>query len=559
MTQKTKSKYFVTIFTVLILSTILLSSGLNFKLSTEKGIFEEKENQNGDPRKATIIETTDFHNYQPTHSLTMSDIYIRSSVVAQYHNDLARRIVTGGRNATGLYLSTWIIHESPFDIQFEYAQFIQSGTNNYVEPLLAYDFDGDGRDEILAQNYGSATFFSWTGEKFEEIWTDRSSLISLEYNAELFDIDQDGIKELITSSPGKTQIFSWGDGFTNFHKEAELAGGTYYRPGLGDLDGDGIPELVTEKDQNILVYSFDGTDYVVENSYPFTDPGYSGFVIADLDQNGQNECYGGMYNYGVSTYPFSMFTWDGVNFNREDIVQHSGAFFDIQARDIDNDGYPEILTAVNGDFLKLIEFNQNDETIFGTTSFSTDILFTLADLNSNFTWDILGQNVYEDFTVPERVVDFPSVPNDLLGEAGDNQVKLNWKSPSSDGGWDISYYNIYRSTTSGSNFELIKETDNLGYIDKAVENGNEYFYKVAAVNPRGEGLNTSQIGVYPLASVDDTTNDDPTGDDDPSNNGFVNPFDIPGYSSWILLGISFLTSFLLLNKKRSQTHSDVIL
>ena len=100
----------------------------------------------------------------------------------------------------------------------------------------------------------------------------------------------------------------------------------------------------------------------------------------------------------------------------------------------------------------------------------------------------------------------PSAPQNLQAQAGVNQIYLNWTSPSSNGGGNITDYNVYRSLTNGSGYTLIGSTLNLNYTNSIPLGGTYYYFVVSAVNGAGESaysnvINSTSYSVpsYPLS------------------------------------------------------------
>lgn len=82
-----------------------------------------------------------------------------------------------------------------------------------------------------------------------------------------------------------------------------------------------------------------------------------------------------------------------------------------------------------------------------------------------------------------------------------SQIKLSWTAPANNGGAPITNYNIYRSTSSGTE-TLLGTTGNVTtYNDIAVTNGQKYFYKVTAVNSVGESVPSNEASATPATHV----------------------------------------------------------
>ncbi|MHA2278318.1 MAG: fibronectin type III domain-containing protein, partial [Candidatus Kariarchaeaceae archaeon] len=89
---------------------------------------------------------------------------------------------------------------------------------------------------------------------------------------------------------------------------------------------------------------------------------------------------------------------------------------------------------------------------------------------------------------------------------GDGFVILNWTVPADDGGSSITAYKVYKSTTSGTGFSLLTSTISLSIVDYTVINGITYYYKVSAVNIKGEGLQSDEAVATP-ATIPDPPSD----------------------------------------------------
>ena len=100
----------------------------------------------------------------------------------------------------------------------------------------------------------------------------------------------------------------------------------------------------------------------------------------------------------------------------------------------------------------------------------------VANENSNTVSVIQGNS--SNFAIP-------SAPQNLQATVSNFQVSLSWSPPGNNGGSAITNYNIYRGTSSGSEF-LFAQIGNLtSYIDTAVTKGQVYYYKVEAINSAG--------------------------------------------------------------------------
>jgi len=122
------------------------------------------------------------------------------------------------------------------------------------------------------------------------------------------------------------------------------------------------------------------------------------------------------------------------------------------------------------------------------------------DTTPNGNYDVFVSKL--DFTV------LPTQPVDLNGKIGNGFINLTWEPPLSDGGADITRYDLYKGTTSDS----LSHYQTLGNVttfnDTAIVNGGTYYYAVTAFNYMGESERSDILKVH---------------DDDPPNLTDITP------------------------------------
>jgi subtilase family serine protease len=113
-------------------------------------------------------------------------------------------------------------------------------------------------------------------------------------------------------------------------------------------------------------------------------------------------------------------------------------------------------------------------------------------------------------TITVNVQTVPSAPQGLLAASGNSQVTLSWSAPSSNGGFPVTGYTIYRGISSGNETLLVNAGNRLNYTDTAAANGKTYYYQVTASNPIGESQKSNESYATPQGakaiSVTVTTN-----------------------------------------------------
>ena len=91
-----------------------------------------------------------------------------------------------------------------------------------------------------------------------------------------------------------------------------------------------------------------------------------------------------------------------------------------------------------------------------------------------------------------------AVPSSVAATPGNGAVTLSWGSVTA-----ATSYNIYRSTTAGTETLLTSAGNALSYTDTSVSNGSAYFYKVTAVisNLSDESAKSSEVSASPAATL----------------------------------------------------------
>src|SRR5713226_8043158 len=128
-----------------------------------------------------------------------------------------------------------------------------------------------------------------------------------------------------------------------------------------------------------------------------------------------------------------------------------------------------------------------------TVSNGTTYFYKVAAVNSVGP----GPLSNEASATPTAAPTVPSAPQNLTASAGNASVLLSWAAPASNGGAPVGSYNVWRSTSSGTESLLTSGVVGTSYTDSSALNGITYFYKVAAVNSVGPGPLSNEASATP--------------------------------------------------------------
>ncbi|MCK6473870.1 MAG: CRTAC1 family protein [Planctomycetes bacterium] len=240
------------------------------------------------------------------------------------------------------------------------------GEGSFIQPLLAHDLDGDGRDDVLMPSQNAA-LLNRGGMKFEERPLFKHEPGFLIRAAAIADFDGDGHDDLLAAGPPGLPALFPGDGKGGFSEAGRPAGGVaepLVNPlvlATGDVDGDGDLDVwLTQyrqpnREQDLPKVYFDANDgypsYLLLNDGKGTfSEGTQGAGLAakrlrrtfsasfvDLDDDGDLDLVVVSDFAGVDLY-----TNDGKGYFREvsrEILEERSNFGMSHAlSDFDNDG-----------------------------------------------------------------------------------------------------------------------------------------------------------------------------------------------------------------------------
>src|SRR5439155_1288938 len=95
-----------------------------------------------------------------------------------------------------------------------------------------------------------------------------------------------------------------------------------------------------------------------------------------------------------------------------------------------------------------------------------------------------------------RTLGVPYAPQNLQAAGGIRNATLVWQAPSSNGGFPITNYNIYRSSSSGTEGLYATIGNVTTYTNTGLSNGATYYYKVSAVNSIGSSSLSNEASTF---------------------------------------------------------------
>ncbi len=109
----------------------------------------------------------------------------------------------------------------------------------------------------------------------------------------------------------------------------------------------------------------------------------------------------------------------------------------------------------------------------------------------------IGESPYS-FSATAIPATKPTTPMNVKSKLSGTTLVLTWDKPEYDGGVPIEGYNIYVSSTEVGGYELVGESISRFYMDDSLEFGTTYFYRISALNQRGESNVSNHVEVTPL-------------------------------------------------------------
>jgi hypothetical protein len=130
----------------------------------------------------------------------------------------------------------------------------------------------------------------------------------------------------------------------------------------------------------------------------------------------------------------------------------------------------------------------------------TAYYFRVAAIND---FEAVGPMSNETSATPATPID-PGAPTGLTARAGDAQVTLSWTAPASNGGPQVTSYNVYDGTTADFKAgTLVKSSTSTGATVTGLANGTTYYFWVTAINIAGhESPSSAEVSARPETAAE---------------------------------------------------------
>ncbi|MBC7186809.1 MAG: S8 family serine peptidase [Calditrichaeota bacterium] len=219
----------------------------------------------------------------------------------------------------------------------------------------AYDFDADGKEELVGCQYQNGSSFGplvvWQNREgsLVPVWESREPAIP----RSIGDVDGDGLVEILAGYGGTSVLFEQTAPHAVNFQAVWRNSSNVWGARIADVDGDGRPELIVRVDATYQVWrAFPGPSFALLDSLPNRTPftnitGVPHVEVQDFDGDGLMEILIGDYDGDVFIYErtengrFQM-TWS------EHLPLMDAIDF-LSSGDYDGDGRPEFVAGCHSD------------------------------------------------------------------------------------------------------------------------------------------------------------------------------------------------------------------
>ncbi len=135
-------------------------------------------------------------------------------------------------------------------------------------------------------------------------------------------------------------------------------------------------------------------------------------------------------------------------------------------------------------------------------AFTTSYIDTGVSNGMTYSYRIRARNLVGNSSWSETIevtpCGLPGRPENLTAIGGDGRVTLSWDVPGDNGGVPIELYYVYIGLDEGS-LEVDTPVPFTFHTFHGLTNGETYYFKVSAKNPKGEGPPTEVVSAIPVS------------------------------------------------------------
>ncbi|MCF8362919.1 MAG: T9SS type A sorting domain-containing protein [Prolixibacteraceae bacterium] len=174
---------------------------------------------------------------------------------------------------------------------------------------------------------------------------------------------------------------------------------------------------------------------------------------------------------------------DIISLDWDDNTESTFAGYNLYRSETSGTGF----TKINSDLIEVSEYDDID-VVTGTGYFYKVSAVDKLGYESAMTEEISA--------LPQDTVK-PAAPTSLVAVPGDEQVTLDWDDNTED---DLAGYEVYRSSTSGTEYWNVRTVTESTYTDKYLTNGKTYYYIIKAVDEsQNESAASNEVEAIPGA------------------------------------------------------------